>query len=537
MLVGWGERLNGYRTERDHGDCAGRNLHRRSRPRRAGFVLQREHDRLGRRFRCALGNHPDCHYRAGNPAFHAEWRKGGLSKLLTKESRTFSRVRNLTGILFLFLLLLPMVSAVPGITATYNLDATTNGSGRGPDVEFYEPTGTTYGCWYGKAGSGNTFFVKSFESTTHGATGTTTTHTSGNVNGAVSCAQSNGRVVMLFHSGTITSCTFKTLAGGTTTRTFTVPTGDCSNHGAPIWFADNDYGIIGATSIDWWDGAAEQTIDMPANACAVDTAASGLTVYALAACDDSKLYYATLTTIAGATWTQLVGSGVTGLKPDLEYDGTSFSACYMDGTNIKRAGGSNIAGLIFTTIGTGTSGRNCAVFANSVSVIQDNTLHYHTGTAYATFVFNPLADCDSPDVTNREDGYKGSNGKLYIWYSACTGGLGTMQVLEITGDIFTPPSESEGNPISQIKTFVDESWGWDPAVSDWLFALLIIGVIIFTAAKRTDNTFILAVFAFIAVGVCIALGFLEIWFLLLLVFLLIAIATNGLFGDREDSDG
>lgn len=96
-----------------------------------------------------------------------------------------------------------------------------------------------------------------------------------------------------------------------------------------------------------------------------------------------------------------------------------------------------------------------------------------------------------------------------------------------------------GNPISNAKEFFQDSWGLSADIGNWLFGLVIIGLIIGGFARISATPFMLALGALVGVGVALAFGFFPLWLLFVLIFLIIAFAAYALFerGVAAESGG
>lgn len=91
-----------------------------------------------------------------------------------------------------------------------------------------------------------------------------------------------------------------------------------------------------------------------------------------------------------------------------------------------------------------------------------------------------------------------------------------------------------GNFIQCYKQFLDDSWGFDWA---WLLGMIVVGITVFAVAKRTNNTLVIAIFAFLGFGLAVFFELFPVWSMFVLVFLIIAVAASRLFGtDAEASE-
>lgn len=92
------------------------------------------------------------------------------------------------------------------------------------------------------------------------------------------------------------------------------------------------------------------------------------------------------------------------------------------------------------------------------------------------------------------------------------------------------------NVIGRIKILIDDAWGWDPLVSDWLFTILIIGFTVsFAIVKLGGAGFVVATFALLGTGLAMAFGYVGVWLVLVLVFIFIAVTGNRLFGGNNEA--
>lgn len=95
-----------------------------------------------------------------------------------------------------------------------------------------------------------------------------------------------------------------------------------------------------------------------------------------------------------------------------------------------------------------------------------------------------------------------------------------------------------GNPIGQAKKNFEEAWGISEAVANWLFALLIMGLIMVGFGKATGGSGLAILLGgLLGAGVALAFGFLPLWFMMLIVFFVVAAAASAMMGKGDDGAG
>lgn len=90
------------------------------------------------------------------------------------------------------------------------------------------------------------------------------------------------------------------------------------------------------------------------------------------------------------------------------------------------------------------------------------------------------------------------------------------------------------NPIDDAVEFVAESWGMDIEAAGWLFGLAIFGMIVFRV--RNGHPLLIAILAVVAIGLAFKLGLFPVWLLLVVVFLIIAVAGSAFFTKEEGTE-
>lgn len=131
-----------------------------------------------------------------------------------------------------------------------------------------------------------------------------------------------------------------------------------------------------------------------------------------------------------------------------------------------------------------------------------------------------------------------------FWTSGTTvvGGVGLTWIRHYTNSDFVqlaPPEPvsgggidaGPGNVIQNMNQFASDAWGFD---FSWLITLGIVGICVAGFSRFGAVATIVSIV--LGVGIAVALGVGEVWFLLLLVFVIVAFAGNRLFGGRSEGD-
>lgn len=94
-------------------------------------------------------------------------------------------------------------------------------------------------------------------------------------------------------------------------------------------------------------------------------------------------------------------------------------------------------------------------------------------------------------------------------------------------------SSDDSNPLGHMVNFLNDSWGFDWS---WIIGAIILAICLVGVLKATHGSALAGSVVIILVEVAnIKLGLWPEWSLLVMVFLIIAIATNGIF-NRKDGD-
>lgn len=105
-----------------------------------------------------------------------------------------------------------------------------------------------------------------------------------------------------------------------------------------------------------------------------------------------------------------------------------------------------------------------------------------------------------------------------------------ITILNLAGDLPGGP----GNPFQASINYASEGWGFDVS---WLFGIVV--VVIFTTGlgKATNGSVLgIALGAFLGIGVGVIMGLFPLWLLLVVIFLIIAVAGTRLFGDKSGDE-
>lgn len=96
-----------------------------------------------------------------------------------------------------------------------------------------------------------------------------------------------------------------------------------------------------------------------------------------------------------------------------------------------------------------------------------------------------------------------------------------------------PPEETPAtNPVSAARDYFAVSWGLSVTAASWLFGMLIVAI----SVSGVETPLKVALFALLGIGAAMWLGFLPLWLLLTVIFLIIALASAVLFrGNEGDS--
>lgn len=271
----------------------------------------------------------------------------------------------------------------------------------------------------------------------------------------------------------------------------------------------------------------------PATGATLDTEASGATV----AQDSGKIPHFSSTTA------------------DIVYLGISTGTAGATTMGYSRydAGASSHTAATFADGGVGLpadsdmassalDGDDDLVMGNSLKVTPDI---YKGNTANDTMEWKVPVDVDADDATASESilfvGFDYANGFWAVGYNSNSD---HFAVLRYTGGNLTQPNArgftapattlipGTGNdsPIETIKDDFIEAWGVNEEVGNWLFAIATISLIIVGFLRFSQSPVVLMIALFLGVGLAWALGFLPVWFLLFLVFLVVVVASNSLFG-------
>lgn len=99
----------------------------------------------------------------------------------------------------------------------------------------------------------------------------------------------------------------------------------------------------------------------------------------------------------------------------------------------------------------------------------------------------------------------------------------------------TETAEGNGNVIDAAKDFAEDSWGFD---WDWIIFMAIVGIVTIGFSKASDkDPFVSALGGLLGAGIGVAVTEVGIWILLVIIFLVIAIAGSRLFGGRNGDEG
>jgi len=461
-------------------------------------------------------------------------------------ARPHRKQRGLTSFLLLTVLLGAVLLAPPAsaaeVVSQINISAGASSTVRGYQisVEYVPSTETTYTCFSSKLGAGPAWAEQLATSTNHGASSSVSTLDGSNNDFGIQCSQSAEGVIhgILFREESYTTCNWRGIAGGAPTRIFT---GASQCLGATAYFSATDYGWFHQDDYKYWNGSAQVEVPYPDAATASSSSlmfdADGVTMRGLVATNTGRLYGVVGTSFTNLVFSEIVVSGVSSnFTPDIDFAGTTYAICYETTGGLYRSTSTNFATwtpvLITTTPGPVNG---CTVFAATNAVATVNRVWVDGDP----IILHAGPDC-AADGRERVGGYTLDGITLYIWNRECGGATGTSYSLIRTqiGDAEPGVGGSGGNPIGAAKEFFDDSWNLDPEVSNWLFAIAIVSL--FAGAfldLGRGNPFALMLGALLGIGLALSMGFLPIWFLLLVVFLIIAMASNKLFEDGTSADG
>lgn len=128
-----------------------------------------------------------------------------------------------------------------------------------------------------------------------------------------------------------------------------------------------------------------------------------------------------------------------------------------------------------------------------------------------------------------------SNSRVKVQrYCCATFGSETLIVsqADLEDDLISS-SAPFGNLIQRSADYCSDSWGFS---CNWLFGLLLVGIITVLLAKHSRSPMMLGLGMFLGVGTAVAFGVWETWTILVMVLLIVAIAGHRLFNRGGDDE-
>lgn len=469
----------------------------------------------------------------------------------TRPSRTGTNA----AYLFLFVFLASVmvaptaVAEAPTISEQKLIYHTTNGAGRAPSTVYDPVEDKAWVCDWAKNSGGSTH-----QNYRHSSTDDWATKSGGGISGTGgsgghSCGKGANNTVasVWLNPANSNQCQFETVAGDVVSRTFT-GTGEipCYHSAVPLYFGPNDYGLIGYDGSFSWNGTAQtKEVDHGAYWCVAEGEydATAATYYALQACTDGSLYRWVVTSAIGMTRTLVASNSTVVGTPGVAYDGTTFTTCYVtnDG-QLLYASGTDFTGLTYQQVANNaTAVFGCETVAGSTSLFHHKWLFYDNGVGGWDALDYRQVDpaCGNEQTPRNVDAYI-KDGLIYAMHTDCASPstVGGLWLTVFGGDIggIPTPGGGAGSPITEAKEFFDTSWGFDPDATNWLFALAIVAMVTFAFAKVSASPFVAMLGGLLGCGIALAFGFLPVWFMLLLVFVIVAMVGSRLFGSGASED-
>lgn len=97
-----------------------------------------------------------------------------------------------------------------------------------------------------------------------------------------------------------------------------------------------------------------------------------------------------------------------------------------------------------------------------------------------------------------------------------------------------PPGSGVENPLDAMRRNFAVSWGMDFDSANWLFGIGITSLVFLGFASVSHSPIVLGTGLFLGVGLAFTLGYFQLYVLLILVFLIIAVVAEVLFGGAEE---
>jgi hypothetical protein len=137
-------------------------------------------------------------------------------------------------------------------------------------------------------------------------------------------------------------------------------------------------------------------------------------------------------------------------------------------------------------------------------------------------------------------------GGFWLAGTGTSGGTGYFWARHYSGGDFAPPpapglvtppdndvfGDAEGNPIEQMVQVLSEAWGFDWS---WIIGAIIMAICV--AAVKDFNDLVTGLIIVLVAVANVKLGLWAEWAIFLMVFIVLALAGNRLFGKKGDADG
>lgn len=142
-----------------------------------------------------------------------------------------------------------------------------------------------------------------------------------------------------------------------------------------------------------------------------------------------------------------------------------------------------------------------------------------------------------------------ASGTLYI------GGSGQFSTSAAIFSFITTPSGSGGTTggsglgtgtgvggfepdsiFGQTVAMLQEAWGFSAGSLNWLLGIMVVGLVAVSFARVNRTPLMVAIGGMLGVGLALFFGFFPLWLLVLMAFLIIAVAGNRLFGGGRDDE-
>jgi hypothetical protein len=119
---------------------------------------------------------------------------------------------------------------------------------------------------------------------------------------------------------------------------------------------------------------------------------------------------------------------------------------------------------------------------------------------------------EGPDIDSCGAGFQGSSG----------------------GGDTTGPAQNTGNPLGDMVAVLNEAWGFDWS---WIIGAIIFGVVVVPVAIATNGQALICGAIIVIMDIInVKLGLWAEWTILIMAFLIIALAANRVFNKKEDAD-